>query len=196
MIVDDRNGEFAHCPYPEDMGETGYYLLHDHHQQQGILQSKDVGKCCFFIGYAKRWLLECEFFPDNYFELWDIYETYANDHCSSNGKKVGENLGKRMVAEQKGIHNPEFLDSEKSAITKRENGRINGKKYGKKNLRFAYEVNKKQVEVTFANGAIGVYPSVTFAAIAIGVSHAALSNWCSGKSRPYPKRGILKVQYR
>ena len=38
LIVDERNGEFAHCPYPEGMGETGYYLLHDHHQHQGILQ--------------------------------------------------------------------------------------------------------------------------------------------------------------
>lgn len=74
LIVDETNGEFAHCPYPEGMGETGYYLLWEHHQQQGLLQSRDVGKCCFFGPDAKKWLLTANYFPDNYFDLWDIYE--------------------------------------------------------------------------------------------------------------------------
>jgi hypothetical protein len=85
LVVDAANGEFAHCPYPEDMGDRGYYLLHDHHQHQGILQSKDVDKLCFFIGHARQWLLNCDPFPDNYFELWDIYEKYSKEH----NKKFG-----------------------------------------------------------------------------------------------------------
>lgn len=86
LVVDEKNGQFAHCPYPEGMGETGYYLLHDHHQQQGLLQSKDVGRCCFFNGHAKKWLTGCDPFPDNYFELWDIYNEYAGE----NSKKSRE----------------------------------------------------------------------------------------------------------
>jgi hypothetical protein len=64
------------------MGGTGYYLLHDHHQQQGILQSKDVGRLCVFSGYAKRWLMNCDPFPADYFELWDIYEKYVSLHSA------------------------------------------------------------------------------------------------------------------
>ncbi len=87
LVVDKTNGEFAHCPYPESMGDTGYYLLHEHHQHQGILQSKDVDRCCFFPGYAKKWLLECKYWPDNYLELWDIYEKYTEILTSESGRK-------------------------------------------------------------------------------------------------------------
>lgn len=99
LIVDERNGEFAHCPYPEGTGETGYYLLHEHHQHQGILQSRDVDRICFFTGHAKRWLLSCDYWPDNYFELWDIYEKYSVEHA------------KEFVSHQTGIHNPGYRKS-------------------------------------------------------------------------------------
>jgi hypothetical protein len=62
------------------MGDTGYYLLHDHHQHQGLLQSRDAGKCCFFVGHAKQWLKNCSYWPDNYFELWDIYDEFVSAH--------------------------------------------------------------------------------------------------------------------
>jgi hypothetical protein len=125
LIVDETNGEFAHCPYPEGMGDTGYYLLHGHHQHQGLLQSKDVGKCCFFVGHAKKWLQECDYFPEGYFDLWETYEEY----CGENGRKVAQKFledgvgvfnpiyqekinearvrnGKRAFQEKTGIHDP------------------------------------------------------------------------------------------
>jgi hypothetical protein len=77
LVVDASNGQFAHCPQPERYGDAGYYLLWEHHQHQGLLQSKDIGECCFFVGHAKKWLEELDYFPENYFELWDIYEEYA-----------------------------------------------------------------------------------------------------------------------
>jgi hypothetical protein len=76
LIVDARNGEFAHCPLPKRYGEAGYYLLHEHHQQQGLLQSRDIGECCFFAGDVKTWLVNCDYWPENYFDLWDIYEEW------------------------------------------------------------------------------------------------------------------------
>jgi hypothetical protein len=109
LIVDKRNGEFAHCPYPEGMGETGYYLLHGHHQQQGILQSKDIGQCCFFVGHARKWLENLDYFPDGYFELWDIYENYSGKFAVKNGKTSFE----RKV----GCHSPDFLKSEKRRLS-------------------------------------------------------------------------------
>lgn len=89
LVVDKTNGQFAHYPYPKGMGETGGYLLFEDHQQQGILQSKDVGRMCFFGGHAKQWLLNCDPLPPNYFELWDIYETYITAHNKEYG---GETL--------------------------------------------------------------------------------------------------------
>ena len=95
LVVDERNGQFAHCPYPEGMGESGYYLLFEHHQQQGILQSKDVNKCCFFVGHAKQWLIQCDPIPANYFDLWDIFDEYSKESLkkvhsikNENGKSV------------------------------------------------------------------------------------------------------------
>lgn len=78
LVVDKRNGQFAHCPYPKGMGETGYYLLWEDHQHQGLLQSKDMGKRCFFQGHAKKWLKECHPIPEKYFELWEIYEEFIS----------------------------------------------------------------------------------------------------------------------
>jgi len=117
LVVDSRNGEFAHCPYPKGMCETGYYLLHSHHQHQGILQSKDLGQCCFFLGYAKKWLLECNYFPEDYFELWDIYEKYASEQGKSAIKKSHkviyaekDELGRSIL----GVKNAEKLNAEKN----------------------------------------------------------------------------------
>jgi hypothetical protein len=99
LIVDGRNGQFAHCPLPKKDGKTGYYLLWEHHQHQGLLQSRDLGKCCFFAGDAKKWLLTADYFPENFFELWDIYEEFVTGlhgmtreehvaHCRKNGHKA------------------------------------------------------------------------------------------------------------
>jgi hypothetical protein len=90
LVVNEKNGQFAHCPYPKGMGETGYYLLWEHHQQQGLLQSRDVGQRCFFNGHAKKWLLECDPFPDNYFDLWDIYHEFLSGEHHPHYSRTGE----------------------------------------------------------------------------------------------------------
>jgi hypothetical protein len=104
LIVDHTNGEFAHCPYPEGMGDSGYYLLHGHHQHQGLLQSRDMDKCCFFLGHAKKWLNELNYFPDNYFELWDIYEKYTYKQQSEAGKLGSEVNHKKKDKSGKSVH--------------------------------------------------------------------------------------------
>jgi hypothetical protein len=76
LDIGPHNGEFAHCPLPKKEGDAGYYLLWEHHQQQGLLQSQDLGKKCFYPGHVKRWLLTCDYWPDNFFDLWDIYDEF------------------------------------------------------------------------------------------------------------------------
>ncbi len=78
LVVNEQNGQFAHCPLPRKDGDAGYYLLFDDHQHQGLLQSRDLGKCCFFPGHAKYWLDNCDF-CDNWFDLYEIYDKYANE---------------------------------------------------------------------------------------------------------------------
>ena len=110
LVVDARNGEFAHCPQPERYGNTGYYLLHDDHQHQGLLQSKDIRELCFWVGDTKNWLLECDPLPENYFELWDIYEEYSSATARKNAEKVHaekDELGRSV----QGVRNAERLNA-------------------------------------------------------------------------------------
>jgi hypothetical protein len=87
LVIDKNNGVFAHCPLPKGMGDKGFYLTWEDHQHQGLLQSKDVGRRCFWAGDVKRWL---DTYPPNYFELYDIYQEYISGvHCHLHGK-VGE----------------------------------------------------------------------------------------------------------
>ena len=110
LIVDKTNGEFAHCPYPAGMGETGYYLLHEHHQHQGILQSKDVGRLCFWVGDAKKWLLNCDPFPEDYFVLWDIYEEFVKKHSLANGQSSAKKWHEAKDENGKSLHALKMLD--------------------------------------------------------------------------------------
>jgi hypothetical protein len=97
LDVDATNGEFAHSPLTKKECDTGYYLLHGHHQHQGLLQSKDLNKCCFFASDALTWLKGCDYWPENYFELWDIYDRYSGDNVRKLHKEKDEN-GKSLYA--------------------------------------------------------------------------------------------------
>lgn len=56
QIGDPNEGvwEDAHYPLPRGMGDSTIKLLHEHHQIQGVLQSEEVGRCCFYSGDAIR----------------------------------------------------------------------------------------------------------------------------------------------
>ena len=108
LVVDESNGEFAHCPLPRDLGESGYYLLHSDHQHQGLLQSRDMGRRCYFTGDVKRWLTTTHF-VEGYFELWDIFEEFnSGEHNPSYGlspseetrRKISESLTGRSASEE------------------------------------------------------------------------------------------------
>ena len=88
LVVDESNGEFAHCPLPKSMGDSGYYLLHEDHQWQGLLQSRDVGRRCYFTYEVKRWLMKANFVT-GYFDLWDIYDEF-NSHPEETRRRMSE----------------------------------------------------------------------------------------------------------
>ena len=108
LVVDESNGEFAHCPLPKSMGDSGYYLLHDDHQWQGLLQSKDVGRRCYYTYAVKRWLMKANF-VDNYFDLWDIFDEFnGGEHHSQKGKQLSEETRRKIGEAQKGERNTNF----------------------------------------------------------------------------------------
>jgi hypothetical protein len=89
LVVDKRNGQFAHCPLPEGMGDEGLYLLWGDHQHQGLLQSRDVGRRCFWAADVKLWL---DTFPEGFFELYDIYQEFiSGEHGPCYGRTQWKN---------------------------------------------------------------------------------------------------------
>ena len=169
LIVDKTNGQFAHCPLPKKDGDKGYYLLWEHHQHQGLLQSKDLNKKCFFNADAKEWLLNANYFPDNYFELWDIYEHYTKEHVKVSFHAVSSERRSEMMREQWGKLSPK----ERS-----DRGRKTAKKVSFKTRSLnSYKAHIKVIEITFPDGRVGVYPSVNLAAVALGVNPETPRRW-------------------
>ena len=97
LIVDKSNGQFAHCPLPNGMGEEGVYLLWGDHQHQGLLQSRDVGRRCFYAYEVKRWL---DTFPEGFFELYDIYQEFIS---GKHGPTYGRTRWKNELTQQQRV---------------------------------------------------------------------------------------------
>jgi hypothetical protein len=122
LVVDESNGEFAHCPLPKSMGDSGYYLLHDDHQWQGLLQSRDVGKKCYWTGDVKRWLLSTHF-VEGYFELWDIYDEYNRGEHSCLGVTRSEETRRKISESLKGRKGPTRSEEFKRRISESRRGK-------------------------------------------------------------------------
>jgi hypothetical protein len=204
LIVDASNGQFAHSPLTKRECDTGYYLLWGHHQHQGLLQSKDLNKCCFFIGHAKKWLQECDYFPEGYFELWDIYDKYVGE----NGKKTAEihrengtgifspgNQKKVAEINRKngtGIYDPEVRRMGLEAVRKSGTG-VYDPAIRDKGIKAAQEVHKKPIELTrIKTGERFVFPSKIEAANALNLDQASLGQVCRGN---YSQTGGYTARY-
>jgi len=79
---EDGDWDKAHYPLPKGMGDEWTYLLHEHHQVQGVLQSEEVGRCCFFAGAVIRYLNH--HWCDDWFEVFELYEKWQQAHPSLN----------------------------------------------------------------------------------------------------------------
>jgi hypothetical protein len=113
-LTPEKGWDVAHYPAPENQKDETIWLSHDHHQIQGLLQSREYGQCCFFAGDAKRFLTKGPFVP-GWFELWDIYDEYTHLNASAAGKKAAEL--------RVGIHAPEMR-----GVGGRKGGKIGGAK--------------------------------------------------------------------
>lgn len=195
-MVDGRNGEFAHSPLTRKECDTGYYLLHGDHQRQGLYQSEDLGKCCFWVGHTRAWLYGDGFLCEDWFNLVELYEKWSNEMGVRNGKRAG----KEAVENQKGIHNPAYAERVHEWCVR------GGERVGMshavnstgicspKSRRNSYVASCRKVEVTFSGGRIGTYPSIRFVSLALGVSVTTVQRWCYGKAKPYRRHRVSTVR--
>lgn len=126
---DPEEGEWnnAHYPSPEGLGSSTVPLLWEHHQVQGILQSEEYGKCCFWVGDARNFLDKGPF-VDRWFELWDLYEKWSSSRAKEavnkahsvkdeNGKSIlGVKNGRRNAARMNEVLHRERDDLGRSLI--------------------------------------------------------------------------------
>jgi hypothetical protein len=84
----DDSYEKAHFPLPEGMGDEKILLHHFDHQIQGIFQSEEVGRRCFFPGDAKKVLNAPGYFPPGWFEAWDLFDKWMTLSSRVTGRKA------------------------------------------------------------------------------------------------------------
>jgi len=89
----------AHYPAPNPEGDTTIPMLWDDHQQQGLYQSEEWGRVCFFAGDAKKFLTHGPF-VENWFELWDIYDKWMK----KKGEGMNEKIHEEKDEEGKSVH--------------------------------------------------------------------------------------------
>jgi hypothetical protein len=204
LVVDKNNGQFAHSPFTKKECDTGYYLLWGHHQHQGLLQSRDLNKVCFFVGHAKKWLLECDYFPESYFDLWDIYDEFSN--------KAGSHLNEPELRARtaEACRDPEVLKRRSETFKANGNTCLHMQDPGVRRraresmLEFwdSEEGLKKReiiksrraprarcVAVRFPEGRTEEYNTVRLASLALGVSCESIRRLAKGTISP---RGKLK----
>ena len=89
-------------------------------------------------------MTECDYWPDNYFELWDIYHEYTleqaqekvsrclgihdpeyrqSEQYQNMNKQAGKRGGTRGVERGSGIHNPEYRKSNEYLAMRRQESR-------------------------------------------------------------------------
>ena len=108
-VHDGHPDQFAHCPYPKGMGDDGHYLTFFDHQHQGLLQSQDVGRRCYFTADA---LLYLNTWPSGFFELYDIYDRF-NKIPEEVKRKIGVANTGRTYTEAQNKANSERNSGEK-----------------------------------------------------------------------------------
>lgn len=87
---DGDQWEKAHYPAPKGLGDDTIELKFDDHQVQGILQSEEYERQCFWVSSAKKFLTRGSF-VDGWFDLWDIWEKWVAITSSKNLKLANLN---------------------------------------------------------------------------------------------------------
>ena len=172
-LTPEPGGEWqrAHYPAPKGVGESTVWLMQGDHQVQGVLQSEEYGRMCFYPYDAKKFLTEGPLVP-GWFELWDLYEKWKKKNTSDIGKKAVKIMNKH----------PNTLKNQK------EQGRVNGKANARAmnshpetkraRMRTAKKIAEKTSRPVVCVETGCVYPSSMEAARKSGVPQGNISRSC------------------
>ena len=94
------------------------WLLHGHHQVQGLLQSGEYQRKCFWDSQVKLFLSTGPF-VENWFGLWDLYEKWARVGASRAGRASSaqkDELGRSVRAVKGGLASRVEKDKEGRSV--------------------------------------------------------------------------------
>ncbi len=136
-LTPEPGGEWqeAHYPAPKGLGKDVIWLRFEDHQVQGLLQSEEYGRCCFY-GPDTKTFLDNNFGCSDWFGLYELYEKWVIAHCSKNGVKTGLDNLKAMNdhpnTERARVENAKTMNDHPN--TKESRGE-NGRKTGGENMK-------------------------------------------------------------
>ena len=93
---EDGEWQDAHYPAPDPEGNATVPLLYNDHQIQGILQSEEYGRVCFWVGHTRKFLTQGPF-VENWFELWNLYDKWVGERMKALNKEK-DDLGRSVFA--------------------------------------------------------------------------------------------------
>jgi hypothetical protein len=192
---DDGVWQDAHYPAPKGEGDSTIPLLFNDHQIQGLFQSEEYGRCCFFPGHVRKFLTDGSFVL-NWFELWDLYYKWSGDKSRklNTGKSIfidpetRESLS--LIAEDAKARGLSGVNSGKSTFIDPVSGETSlmtskeAKQRGWRGINHGTVAhNRKTVEIVDLYGSARVFLSLTEAAKTLGVSAGGLSCVCNGTKK-------------
>ena len=89
-LTPEPGGEWqeAHYPDPKGVGDKTVWMTFNDHQQQGLYQSEEHGRCCFYNYDTFRFLTHGPFVP-GWFDLWDLYDKWKGEAGREHGPRNG-----------------------------------------------------------------------------------------------------------
>jgi hypothetical protein len=204
-IIDSSNGVFAHCPVPEcEGGVEGFYLTFEDHQHQGLMQSLDFDRCCFFYPDVVTWLNSSDVWPEKFFDLWDICDFFFRENNIRISREYWSNV-RHEESEQRSLkisqayHDKPLGEKEKqlrglklyNQNLPKEEASARGAKAARVREEKMSETRKKErsekarldnnkpMEVSFPNGLTGTYPSGNVASLFTGIPGTTLRTWAT-----------------
>ena len=105
-LTPEPGGEWqeAHYPAPKGVGTDVIWLRFEDHQVQGLLQSEEYGRMCFFP-HDTRTLLEQGSFVPGWFDLWGLLEKWASEHGKETVKAMNDHPNTRANRDKNALEN-------------------------------------------------------------------------------------------
>ena len=189
-LTPEPGGEWqeAHYPDPRDVGSKTIWMLHNDHQQQGLYQSEEYQRPCFYNADVLKFLTHGPFVP-GWFDLWDLYDKWKGGNSRKNGPAnlaamhAHDNTKKARVDNLAKVPKGTRASNGRNTCDPKNPGGINNPNHpayhdrNRRNGERALKSQGKKVLITYVEtGVSEVYPSIRSAAKKLGLLQGGLTN--------------------